>query len=132
VKGPARVPRRRDKMEKKRILIADDEEIVRTLLLQALKPHNYEVDVVENGLEAVSHIDKKSYDLVITDYVMPKMDGLELTRRIKSKHPSTPILVITGSGPVHDLLKSGATAYIMKPFKIFELQDMVETILKEE
>ena len=118
-------------MERKRILIADDEEIVRVLLLETLKHYDYEIDAVENGLEAMSHIEKKSYDLVITDYMMPKMDGLELTQRIKAKCPSTPILVITGSAPVDDLLKSGATAYIMKPFKIFELQGMLETILKE-
>jgi len=118
-------------MEKKRILIADDEEIVRNLLAETLKPYGYEIDVVENGVEAMSHIDKKSYDLVITDYMMPKMDGLELTRKIKAKYPSTPILVITGKGPVHDLLKSGAAACIMKPFKISELQNMVETILNQ-
>ena len=119
-------------MEKKRILIADDEEIVRALLAEALKPYGYEIDLAENGVEAMSHIEKKSYDLIITDYMMPKMDGLELTRRIKAKYPSTPIFIITGTGPVQDFLKSGATACIMKPFKILELQNMVKTILKEE
>jgi len=119
-------------MGKKRILIADDEELVRTLLPEALKHYDYEIDVVENGVEAMSHIDKKSYDLIITDYMMPEMDGLELTRRIKAKHPYTPILIITAHGPVHDLLKCGATACITKPFNIFELQNMVKTILNKE
>jgi len=119
-------------MGKKRILIADDEELVRTLLPEALKHYDYDIDVVENGVEAMSHIDKKSYDLIITDYMIPKMDGLELTRRIKAKYPYTPILIITGDGPVHDLLKCGATACITKPFNIFELQNMVKTILNKE
>lgn len=119
-------------MEKKRILIVDDEEAVRTLLAEVLKPHDYKIDVVENGVEAISHIDRRSYDLIITDYMMPKMDGLELTRRIRSKYPSTPILVVTGNGPIHDLLKSGATACIMKPFNILELQNMVKIILNKE
>ena len=114
-------------MEKKRILIADDEEIVRILLAEALKFYGYEIDVVENGVEAMSHID----DLVITDYVMPKMDGLELTRRIKAKYPHIPILIITGIAPVRDFLKYGATACIMKPFKIFELHNMVKIILDQ-
>ncbi|MBW2019814.1 MAG: response regulator [Deltaproteobacteria bacterium] len=118
-------------MEKKRILIADDEEVVRILLPEALKPYDYEIDVVENGVEAISHIDKKSYDLIITDYRMPEMDGLELTRRIKAKYPYTPILIITAYGPVHELLKSGATACLTKPFNISELQNMVKTILSQ-
>jgi len=119
-------------MQKKKILIADDEELVRILLVEALKHYDYEIDVVGNGLEAVSHIDKKSYDLVITDYMMPEMDGLELTQRIKAKYPSTPVLVITANGPIHHLIRSGATACITKPFEIFELQIMIEAILGKE
>jgi CheY-like chemotaxis protein len=119
-------------MEKKRILIVDDEKAVRILLVEILKFHDYKIDVVENGVEAISHIDRRSYDLIITDYMMPKMDGLELTRRIRSKYPSTPILVVTGNGPIHDLLKSGATACIMKPFNILELRNMVKIILNKE
>ena len=119
-------------MGKKRILIADDEEVLRILLVEALKPHDYEIDIVENGVEAISHIDRRSYDLIISDYMMPEMDGLELTRRIRAKHLSTPILIVTGNGPVHELLKSGATACITKPFNIFELQNTVKTILKEK
>lgn len=119
-------------MQKKRILIVDDEEYVRTLLLESLKIYDYEIDVVENGIEALNQIEKKSYHLVITDYKMPKMDGLELTRRIKSKHPFTPILVVTSDGPVYHLLKTGATACINKPFNLLELQDMVRAILDKE
>jgi len=119
-------------MEKKRILIVDDEEAVRTLLIEILKLCDYEIGVAENGAEAISHIDRKSYDLIITDYMMPKMDGLELTRRIKARYPSTPVLIITGDGPVRDLLKSGATACLQKPFSLLKLQSMVRIILNEE
>jgi CheY-like chemotaxis protein len=72
-------------MEKKRILIADDEEAIRILLAVALKIYDYELDIVENGLEAINNIYKRSYDLIITDYMMPEMDGLELTKRIRSE-----------------------------------------------
>lgn len=119
-------------MEKKRVLIADDEEVVRMLLPEALKPNDYEIDVVENGAEAMSWIDKKTYDLVITDYMMPKMTGLELTRRIKAKYPDIPVLVVTGDGPVDDLLKSGATACITKPCNLLELRYTVRRILDEK
>jgi len=116
-------------MDKKRILIADDEEVVRTLLVEALKVYEYEIDVVENGAEAISQIEKRSYDLIISDYMMPRMNGLELIRRVKSEYSSVPILMVTGNGPVNDLLKSGATACIMKPFNLLEVQNMVKTIL---
>ena len=119
-------------MEKKRILIADDEKHVRYLLAMLLEPYNYEIDIVKNGVEAISRIDRRPYDLIITDYRMPEMDGLELTRRIKAKYPLIPILVVTADGPVQDLLKSGVTACISKPFNVFELQNMVKTILNKE
>jgi two-component system response regulator ResD len=116
-------------MKKKKILIADDEEFIRILLTEALKIYDYQIDVAENGVEAINYITKIPYDLVITDYMMPKKDGLELTRQIRAKYLSTPILIVTGYGPVHEFLKSGATACIMKPFSIFELQNMVKIIL---
>ena len=119
-------------MGKKRILIADDEKDVRALLAMLLRPYGYEIDIVKNGVEAISRIDTRPYDLIITDYMMPEMDGLELTRRIKAKYPFTPILVVTADGPVQDFLKSGATACISKPFHIFELQNLVKIILNKK
>lgn len=118
-------------MKNKRILIADDEEMVRLLLFKALKPYNYEMDIVKNGVEAISHIEKKQYDLIITDYMMPKMNGLELTQRIRIKFPYIPIIIVTGNGPIHDLLKNGATACITKPFKLSKLQKLVKTFLNQ-
>ncbi|NOX32178.1 MAG: response regulator [Deltaproteobacteria bacterium] len=119
-------------MGKKRILVADDEEIIRILLAMALKIYDYEVEIVENGLEAINNIYKKSYDLIITDYRMPKMDGLELTKKIRLEYPSTPILMISGNGPMHDFLKSGATFYLEKPFSILKVQNIVKIMLSKE
>ncbi|MDO9566314.1 MAG: response regulator [Candidatus Desulfaltia sp.] len=121
--------KKEDYMGKKRILIADDEEAIRILLAMALKTYDYEVDIVKNGLEAINNIYKRSYDLIITDYMMPEMDGLELTKRIRSEYPFIPILIVSANGPVHDFLKSGATACIPKPFNIFELQNIIKTML---
>jgi CheY-like chemotaxis protein len=119
-------------MEKKRILIVDDEKAVGIVLAEALKHHDYEIDVVLNGIEAINQINRRSYDLIITDYMMPEMDGLELTRRVMSKYPSIPIVVVTGNGPSKDLLKSGATACIMKPFSVLEIQNEVKNILNTQ
>lgn len=119
-------------MKRKKILIVDDEEAVRRLLIKTLELCDYEIGVAENGVEAISRMNKESYDLIITDYRMPKMDGLELTQIIKSRDPSTPVLIITGDGPVRDLLESGAKACLEKPFNVLQLHNMVETILNEE
>lgn len=117
-------------MAKKKILIVDDEKTVRKVMAEALKSTEHRIDIAENGLEAIRRIGESSYDLIITDYLMPKIDGLELVRRIRSQS-STPIIVVTSDGPVHELLNSGAMACIVKPFDLFELQDTVKTILNK-
>lgn len=116
-------------MRRKRILIVDDEEAIRILLFEAFKPHGYEIETVENGLEAIKQIAGKTYDLIITDYMMPKMDGLELTRRIKMMNPSLPVLVFTSNGPEPELLKSGALACFKKPLNISDLKIISQKIL---
>lgn len=117
-------------MEKKGILIVDDERAVRLILAEALKTKEYEIELAENGLEAIGKIERKSYDLVISDYMMPEMNGLELVRRIRAIHPATPVLVVTSQGPVNEFLKIGATACLQKPFDVFHLKDIVKTILE--
>ena len=116
-------------MKKKKILIADDEKAMRIMLAEALKFDDHEIDIVKNGIEAIHLLNRKTYDLVITDYMMPEMDGLELTQRIKSKQPTTPILIITASSPTPDLLKSGAAACIKKPFELVAMRNMVRNML---
>ena len=82
-----------------KILIADDDIDVREVLSEALTEENFEVDVVENGLEAFELIKKKIYDLIITDYQMPKMSGIELVGLIKGGSPNryTPCVVLSGA-----------------------------------
>ncbi len=116
-------------MKKRRILVADDERHLRKLLAEVLRLLNYDVDTVEDGLGALEEIHKRSYDLIITDYMMPGMNGLELTKKIKARYPSIPVLVITGNGPVATLLKSGASKCLRKPFDLFELKKTVNSLL---
>ena len=117
-------------MAKKRILLVDDEKAVRTLVATALKKDDYEVDIAENGAVAVHYLNKRLFDLVITDYMMPEMDGLELIRAIKSKYPSTPVIAITGTESAYDILQGEATACIAKPFDLFVLKDCINNVLK--
>ncbi|MCP4665512.1 MAG: response regulator [Deltaproteobacteria bacterium] len=119
-------------MQKKRILIVDDERNVRMSIHLVLEHLDYEIDFAENGVEAIARIEKGPYDLIITDYKMPEMDGVELIQKAKELFPSMPILMVAGDRPEGSLLKCGATAYIEKPFNVFELQKTVERILENE
>jgi DNA-binding NtrC family response regulator len=115
-------------MPKKRILVADDEAPLRTMLTKALERAGYEVIAVKDGMEASLQIEREAYDLIITDYAMPNLNGLELVRRIKAKYPCLPIIVISGAGPVDDLLRSGALTFIEKPFIIQDVLTVVQSI----
>jgi CheY-like chemotaxis protein len=119
-------------MRKKRILIVDDEKAVRTAMVMALDSINYQIDAAENGIQAIGYLDKISYDLIITDYSMPEMDGLELIQIISSKYPTLPVLMVTGSELTRDLLKDKNTGYFSKPFKVLELKNRVEDILNRK
>ena len=105
-----------------KILVVDDEDIIRESLSYTLRNENYEVDEAANGKEAYSKLKESSYDLVITDIEMPEMDGYALTAEIrrleKSTGKSTPILAITASD--FDLTEERATVlgfdgYMLKP-----------------
>lgn len=117
-------------MLKRHILLVDDEKALRLLLAAALEYNDYDVDIAENGTQAMQYLDGGSYDLVITDYMMPEMNGLELTRKIRAQYPSMPVIVMTGTESAYDLLQSEATMCIAKPFDLFELKDRIQEILK--
>ncbi len=118
-------------MEKKRILIADDDPVMQDLMKTMLITLDIEIDTVSNGKAAMERIKNISYDLVITDYLMPEMDGLELIRRIKGEHPRLPVILVTGTLPADTVSKSEIAAYINKPFKISHFRKTVTEILQK-
>ncbi|MDH3526570.1 MAG: response regulator, partial [Gammaproteobacteria bacterium] len=79
-----------------RILIVDDEEIVRRSCLRILGNGDYEVEAVQDGLEALRKIEASDYDVLILDIMMPNIDGMEVLRRAKETHPDIDIIMITG------------------------------------
>jgi DNA-binding response OmpR family regulator len=119
-------------MCKKKILIVDDEKAVRTAMAMALDSVHYQIDVAENGIQAIGYLDKISYDLIITDCSMPEMDGLELIQIINSRYPTLPVLMVTGSKSTRDILRDRNTSYFPKPFQIPELKNRVEDILNRK
>lgn len=106
-------------MSKGKVLVIDDEEIVRISCRRALSPEGYEVSQAQNGIEGLQMLEKERYDLVLTDLKMPDMDGIEVLRIIRKKWPEVQVIIITGYQTVDTAVKSiklGAFDYIEKPF----------------
>lgn len=103
-----------------KILIIEDEESIRNVLSNIIKDEDktYEVDLAENGLEGLEKIKVNTYDLVLCDIKMPKMDGIELLEKAIGTYPDLTIVMISGHGDIDtavDSIKKGAFDYISKP-----------------
>ena len=119
----------------KKMLIVDDEETLTYSLYQSfiISQRDYEVVTAATGEEATEKLSDMKFDLVITDIKMPGMDGLELLSLIKSKYPTTDVIVMTAYGSEEkkeEALKKGARFYIEKPFEIKEIKQLVMEILQ--
>ena len=123
--------RKKEKIIK--VLVIDDEEIIRKMLYDFLTEQGYEVDTVISGEDGVISARKKSYDLVITDLFLPLMSGLDVVRNIKTIAPDTCIIVITGHGSMETAIaciRDGAYDYIAKPFNLPSLEISVKRALE--
>lgn len=112
-----------------KILIVDDEHFVRDLLVKILRKQGHDVRWSGSAAEALQLLETDLPDLVITDVVMPGMDGFELLRRIKGSHPAVKVVVLTGFArrqSISDFLLYGADGYLAKPFQVAELIQVVE------
>jgi DNA-binding NtrC family response regulator len=106
-------------MSKGKILVIDDEDIVRISCRRTLIPEGYELSMATNGEEGLRMFEKDSFDLVLTDLKMPNMDGIEVLANIKKNWPSTDVVIVTGYQTVETAVKAiklGAFDYIEKPF----------------
>jgi pilus assembly protein CpaE len=118
-----------------RILFVDDEEQIRKLLSTWLARHGYEVSVANDGWEALKAIRAKAPDLVITDVNMPNMNGLELTRRLRSDHRTAriPVIMLSARKQADDVLSGyaeGADEYVPKPVEMAVLEAKIEVLIK--
>jgi len=106
-------------MSKGKILVIDDEDIVRTSCKRTLVPEGYDVRLVKNGFDGFKLLEEEEIDLVLTDLKMPEIDGIEILGRIKEKWPRVEVIIITGYQTVDTAVKSiklGAFDYLEKPF----------------
>src|SRR3989338_2996738 len=105
-------------MIKNRILIVDDDLIIRKSLTAMLRDENYDTVVASDSHEALEHLKNSRVDLVLTDISMPGMSGIELLKEIQRFHPHVVVILITGYGTIEsavESIKHGAYDYITKP-----------------
>jgi len=119
-------------MEKKKVLVIDDEQIVLDSVSQILIDENYEVDVSLSGREGLDWAIERPYDIILTDIRMPDIGGMRVLRDIKRVKSSLPVLIITGYATTKSAvqaMKLGAAEYIEKPFEPEQLLEAVARAL---
>ncbi len=117
----------------RRILLAEDEEILRVQLLEILQRHRYSVDAAEDGARALTFGETESYDLAVIDLGLPKIDGMEVIRRLREQGKDFPILILTARDDWQDKvdgLSAGADDYLVKPFHVQELLARIEALIR--
>lgn len=116
---------------KGRILLVDDEIALAEVLGDRLQFSGYEVRCVENGLEALKILETESIDLILMDYMMPVMDGVETTKAVRSRDAwkKIPVVFLTARSRPEDrqrALEAGASDYLVKPFEVDTLMKTIE------
>ncbi|MEA2031681.1 MAG: response regulator [candidate division Zixibacteria bacterium] len=120
-------------LEKRSILIVDDEEIIRSFLFEILSD-DYDVSVVGDGDDAIERIKKCRYDLIITDLKMPHVSGEEVVKFARETNSDYKVIVISGFSSLHTVSQSinnGACAFLSKPFSIKELIRTVSNTMEQ-
>jgi len=120
---------------RQRVLVVDDQQVIRDILVHFLSKKGFGVETAENGLAALQLVADHHFDLVITDLQMPHMDGSTLALEIKDRNPKTSVIIMTGNREMtqNDLMKSSCADFALsKPFGLTELHDVVETVLDSE
>ena len=132
---PRRSPNAAAPLSGVQLLIVDDEEALRTALSQAFKLEGYRVTPAGTAQEAIEAMRAAPFEVVITDLVLPDMDGIALTERARLMQPGAVVVLMTGQGTIDSAvkaLKGGAYDYILKPFKLDELFVIVARGLEEQ
>lgn len=117
-----------------RILLVDDDPLVLELLGMSISSFGFESAIANNGREAIAILQKEDFEIVITDMMMPEINGMQLLEHIKKNHPRTDVIVVTGytgTFSYMDVIRAGASDFISKPFNTDELEAKINRIIRE-
>ncbi|VEP13368.1 Response regulator containing a CheY-like receiver domain and an HTH DNA-binding domain [Hyella patelloides LEGE 07179] len=120
----------------KKILVVDDDKILRTVLKHTLEQEKYQVTVVGSGTNAMEAFENDTPDIIISDVSMPEMDGFEFCRRLRSRPTGqlVPFIFLSARGDLEDRIQGhsiGADDYLVKPFEIKELLAKIEALIEK-
>ncbi|MFC1778968.1 response regulator [Thermodesulfobacteriota bacterium] len=116
-----------------KLLVVDDERMILELTSMVLTSRGFDVSVVDNALDAYEMIEREQPALVLLDYMMPKVNGLDALKVIRERFPETYVIMFTGKGSEEvavELMKSGASDYVLKPFSNAKLVERIENVLR--
>lgn len=121
-------------MSRKKILLADDEEDVRTIVKMFLEGEGYEVVTAFDGLEALSLAETEAPDVILLDVMMPVMSGIEVTRRLKASTGTSqiPVIMLSAASQTDSIrqgIAAGARDYVVKPFQPSKLHEIIQRVL---
>jgi CheY-like chemotaxis protein len=102
----------------KRILVVEDDADLALLMSTLLESSGYNVMAVSNGLDALRELSKRHFDVIVTDYLMPQLNGLELLKHVRTQYPETPVILVSGHSPESiNALDPQPFARIRKPYE---------------
>ena len=117
-----------------KLLIVDDEKVALKNLEHVMKKDGYDVVATQSGTNALAHLEKRSFDIVLTDLRMEKVDGMQILQKCREYHPDTEVILITGFATLESAvtaMKDGAFYYIAKPFRLEEVRKVVAEAMEK-
>ncbi len=117
-----------------RLLVVEDEKRLNGIIAESLEDEGYSVDRCYNGVEALDYLSSVSYDVIVLDIMMPKLNGLELVKKIRSEGNTTPVLFLTARDSVEDKVKgleAGGDYYLVKPFDFREFMAVIRVMARK-
>lgn len=110
---------------KKSILVIDDTPLVRGFLSDLLEADGFSVSACEDGISALYAAEESNFDIIITDYRMPNMNGVEVTKHLRMRFPASIIIGVSMDNVKDDFLDAGADAFLYKPFQYNDLVELM-------